>query len=126
MAHEQSSGERAFIYYWTILVTDDDIPEYEEQWQFHPTRKWALDFAWPDIKLAVEIDGGTWLSKHGKKGGHTTGVGYQKGCEKGNAAIILGWRVLRYTPTMLDVDPQLCITQILEAIGENDGRDKFG
>ncbi len=25
-------------------------------------RKWRLDFAWPDIKLAVEIEGGIWTN----------------------------------------------------------------
>lgn len=112
----QSSAERKFAYYWRILGSPDF--EYVEQHRFHPTRKWRLDFSWEKQMVAAEIDGGTWLSKHGKKGGHTTGVGYQKDCEKANAAVTLGWRVFRFTPSMLDANPSLCINQILEVLGD--------
>lgn len=60
--------------------------------RFHPSRKWAFDFAWPDQRVAVEIEGGTLV-----KGRHTRAVGYEADCEKYNAAVTLGWRVFRYT-----------------------------
>ena len=73
------------------------LPEPVEQHSFHPTRKWAFDFAWPEIKLAVEIEGGTW-----SKGRHTQGSGFEKDCEKYNAAALAGWLVLRFTGRMVN------------------------
>lgn len=61
------------------------------EYQFHPTRKWKFDFAFPDQKLAVEIEGGIWTN-----GRHTRGSGYRGDMEKYNAAALLGWKVLRF------------------------------
>ncbi|MCB5206098.1 hypothetical protein [Methylovorus mays] len=52
---------------------------------FHPTREWRFDFARPDIKLAIEVEGGT-LSG----GRHTRGAGYEADCYKYNEAARLG------------------------------------
>ena len=46
----------------------------------------------PKHQVAVEVDGGTW-----SRGSHTRGAGYAKDAEKGNAAVLLGWRVLHFT-----------------------------
>jgi len=43
------------------------------------------------IKIAIEAEGGVWTG-----GRHTRGGGYTKDAEKYNAAVVLGWRVLRY------------------------------
>jgi len=64
--------------------------------RFHPVRRWRFDLAFPDRKLAIEVDGGTWSN-----GRHTRGAGYAKDAEKGNAAIVLGWRVLHYTSNVI-------------------------
>jgi len=68
----------------------------ESEHRFHPTRRWRFDFAWPAIKVAVEIEGGTWAA-----GRHTRPAGYAGDCCKYNAAVLLGWRVLRYTTQMI-------------------------
>jgi len=34
------------------------LPEPEREYRFHPRRKWRFDAAWPDAKLAVEVEGG--------------------------------------------------------------------
>ena len=57
------------------------------------TRKWKADFAWPDIRLLVEIEGGT----RSGRSRHTKGEGFQRDCEKYNTAALLGWVVLRFT-----------------------------
>lgn len=72
------------------------LPTPTREYLFHPVRRWRFDLAWPAIKVAVEIEGGTWIN-----GGHTRALGYQKDCTKYNAAAELGWVVLRYTPAML-------------------------
>ena len=65
--------------------------------KFHPTRKWRFDIALVERKIAVEVEGGTWVS-----GRHSRGTGYRNDCEKYNEATKMGWRVLRFTPDMID------------------------
>lgn len=74
------------------LKRSRQIPPYEREVRFHPTRKWRFDFAWPDLKCAVEIEGATWHA-----GRHTRGSGFVKDAEKYAEAAILGWRVIRVT-----------------------------
>lgn len=62
------------------------------QFKFHPVRKWAFDFAWPQRKVALEVDGGVHTG-----GRHTRGAGFTEDCVKANTALIMGWRVLRAT-----------------------------
>ena len=85
-----STLEKKFMRLWDMLATDYPIPLREHR--FHPKRMWRFDFAWPEYKLAVEIDGGTFIG-----GRHNQGIQFSKDCEKLNAATLLGWRVLRYT-----------------------------
>jgi very-short-patch-repair endonuclease len=67
-----------------------------QEHRFHPVRKWSLDFARPDIKLAVEIEGGTFTG-----GRHTRGKGYEEDCEKYNALTAMGWTLFRFTSRMV-------------------------
>lgn len=83
----KSYGEELFALHCKALSIDV-VREY----RFHEKRKWRFDFAIPALKIAVEIEGGTW-----GKSRHTTGSGFEKDCEKYNSATEFGWRVLRYT-----------------------------
>jgi very-short-patch-repair endonuclease len=85
------------------------------EYQFHPTRRWAFDFAWPKHRLAVEIDGGQWAphgGRHARDGDR----------EKLNAAAMLGWRVMRYSGTMLH-DPTSVVDEIVRALEVSDAVD---
>ncbi len=73
------------------------LPTPEREYRFHSTRRWRFDFAWPDVKLAVEVEGGTWA-----QGRHTRGPGFEGDCEKMNEATLMGWRVLRVTASMVN------------------------
>jgi len=81
----------------------------QAEYQFDPARKWRFDVAFPDHCLAVEVDGGQWLPHGGR---HNT----DRDREKLNRAAELGWRVLRYSPTQLEHNPQRVITQIRAAL----------
>ena len=59
--------------------------------------------------LAVECEGGTY-----SKGRHVRGEGFAKDCEKYNVAALLGWRVLRFTGSMIYSGE--AVTQIEEAL----------
>lgn len=73
---------------WTPLGCPPPVPEY----RFHETRKWRFDFAWPDKKVAVEIEGGIWI-----RGRHSRGAGMLGDMDKYNSAGALGWRIFRFT-----------------------------
>lgn len=55
-----------------------------------PVREWRFDFAWPAVKVALELDGAVWT-----QGRHTRGSGFLGDLEKMNEAAIRGWLVLR-------------------------------
>lgn len=100
-----STLEAAFAHWWALLAPDLPAPEVE--YRFHPTRRWRMDFAWPEHQVYVECDGGTYM-----QGRHTRGAGYANDCAKLNAATMLGWRGLRFTTDMLQHEPELAITQL--------------
>ena len=63
---------------------------YVREHRFHPTRRWKFDFAWLDLKLAVEIEGGIFV-----RGRHVSPRGFIADCEKYNNAVLEGWEVIR-------------------------------
>jgi very-short-patch-repair endonuclease len=68
-----------------------DLPLPEPEYRFHPSRMWRVDFAWPELRLAVEIEGAIWTG-----GRHTRGAGVLGDMEKYNALSVMGWRLLRF------------------------------
>ena len=64
---------------------------------FFPGRRWRIDFAIIDLKIGIEIEGGVWSG-----GAHTRGKGFIEDMEKYNAAVTLGWVILRFTPQDLN------------------------
>lgn len=61
--------------------------------KFHPTRRWRFDYAIPEHKIALEVEGGVWT-----QGRHTRPQGFLGDIEKYNTATLMGWRVFRTTP----------------------------
>lgn len=73
-------------------------PDYVRDFQFdRPRSGLELDFAWPDLKVAVEINGG-----QGAKGnsGHGNWYGLERDAEKQNLCVLRGW-TLFWLPTSL-------------------------
>ena len=68
----------------------------EVEYSFHPTRKWRSDFAFPHERVLVEFEGGVYT-----QGRHSRGRGFEKDCEKYNAAGLMGYIVLRFTASMV-------------------------
>ena len=52
------------------------------EYRFNPDRRWRFDFAWPDKKVAVEMEGGIWI-----KGRHNRGRGMINDMIKYNWAV---------------------------------------
>ncbi|MGN0206795.1 MAG: hypothetical protein ACI4BC_06090 [Muribaculaceae bacterium] len=79
--------------FFTILCRSDLKVECVKEHKFHPTRKWRFDYAIPEHKIAIEVEGGVWTG-----GRHTSPMGFLNDMEKYNTATIMGWRVLRTIP----------------------------
>jgi len=69
---------------------------YVREYQAIPGRKFRFDFAFMKERLLVEINGGTY-----SKGAHSTGTGINRDYEKGNLAVLNGWRVLSFDTKMV-------------------------
>lgn len=55
-----------------------------------PNRRFKMDFAWVKQRVAVEIQGGTYMGKSA----HNTGKGLSRDYEKNNLAIQNGWVII--------------------------------
>ena len=64
----------------------------EREYVFAEPRKWRFDFAWPQLLIAVEVEGGSWSG-----GSHTRGQRFEQDVEKYNEATLRGWRLFRFT-----------------------------
>ena len=71
--------------------------DFVEEYRFHETRMWRFDLAVPALKLAIEYQGHGTTGRTGHVGGHASVVGMAKDCEKDFAAVMAGWRVLKFT-----------------------------
>jgi very-short-patch-repair endonuclease len=102
----KSEPEERFALTWKVLGG----PRLEREFAFAPPRKWRFDFARPIEKIAIEIEGGVHEGEH--RGRHMREEGFAADCEKYNAAALMGWRIVRLTPDM--IQPTLLNRIILE------------
>lgn len=72
--------------------------DLQQEYQFHAERKFRFDYACPELKIAVEQEGGIWL-KGG--GAHSRPQNILRDMEKYNLATSMGWKILRRTPDQL-------------------------
>lgn len=101
-----------FAAMWHNLAGDlARLYQLVREYEFHDSRGWRFDAAWPDLRVAVEIQGGGW-----KRGRHHRGRGYQNDCLKRNAATLAGWAVLTYTTDDLDKRPVQVVEEVAAAL----------
>lgn len=81
------------------------LPEPMTEFVFYAKRNWRLDFYWPELALAAEVEGGTWGRKmpdgSRQPGRHNRPQGYEDDCEKYNTATLFGIRLFRFTTNMV-------------------------
>lgn len=87
--------------------------EHATEYRFDPDRRWRFDFAFIPQKIAVECEGGTWMN-----GRHNRGYGIEKDMEKYNRAVMLGWKVLRFSKKM--IQDRTAINMVLELLAKGD------
>jgi hypothetical protein len=97
---------------FTIICKTDLHVDVVKELKFHPKRLWRFDYAIPEYKIAIEVEGGAFKKRQYKDkktgesittigGRHNSAVGFLNDMEKYNSAAILGWRVFRVTPETL-------------------------
>lgn len=106
---DEDRADREFLFQCRAL----QLPPVLAQWRFqnsrHPnsaSRKHRADFAFPDFKLFVEIDGGVWI-----KGAHSHPLDILRNMTKGNDAAFLGFTVLHFTPEEVTSGHAIAFTQ---------------
>ena len=101
-----------------LMLQCEGVKGWIGEYRFHNIRLWRFDFAWPGALLAVEVDGGNQMVRRSRRTGKPVVVGrHTKDSDlaKLNAAAILGWRVMRFSPQMVRSGEAL--TTIKEALG---------
>ncbi len=91
-------------------IRDAGLPEPHTQYQFHGTRKWKADVAFPQFRVICEVNGGTHQHM-----AHSTGTGIHRDYEKQNAAQLMGYRYFEFDRQM--IEDGTAINTICEAIG---------
>lgn len=71
------------------------LPEPVKEFKFHAERGWRYDYAWPDLKVAAEYQGGVFDEG---RSGHTSKGGVLRDVEKLNESQAAGWHVVYVTP----------------------------
>lgn len=77
-----------------------------------PGRRYRWDFAWPEARVLVEINGGTYAHM-----GHSTGPGIARDYEKSNLAMLAGWRTFVFDRRMVEAGTALDVTAKALGIG---------
>ncbi|MGN1386432.1 MAG: hypothetical protein ACI4XS_07510 [Bacillus sp. (in: firmicutes)] len=67
-----------------------------KEYYFHPKRRWRFDYAIPEYRIAIEVEGGVWT-----QGRHTRAKGFLGDIDKYNTAAVMGWMLVRTTPNKL-------------------------
>ncbi len=63
-----------------------------QHYKFYDKRRWKFDIAILPFKIGIEVEGGSFCL-----GRHNRPIGFRNDIEKYNKAVILGWKLLRYT-----------------------------
>lgn len=104
--YKKKSREKNWIAETLFTWCNARLLPLQEEYKFHPHRKWRFDWCVEPLKLAFEYEG-----IYSQQSRHTNRKGYSRDTEKYNAAITLGWRVFRYTASTfknLEIDLESC------------------
>jgi very-short-patch-repair endonuclease len=91
------------------LVRRSKLPSPERQYQIRERGRLlaVVDFAYPDVRLAIEADGYRW---------HSGRLRWQRDLERRNALTQLGWRIVHVTAHDIEQRPAEIVAAIREAL----------
>jgi very-short-patch-repair endonuclease len=100
-----SDLEEKFAAQWAA----EGLPEYVRNFKpWAPERGFEIDFAIPDRKIGIEVEGGIF-----RKGGHSSGAGIARDIDKHNLALFTGWRIVRVTSSQVSNGEALLLAKAL-------------
>ncbi|MEI6872784.1 MAG: hypothetical protein WCL08_10930 [Verrucomicrobiota bacterium] len=85
-----SDAEELFAFQVRALKMLAPVRNY----RFLPGRKFEIDFAWPELMVGIEIQGGIWRTGGGA---HSRPANIERDIEKHNLLLDHGWRVWQFT-----------------------------
>ena len=105
LAKEQAKARRellelAMLHQLRAIRLDEGM---QMQYAPVPGRRFRSDFAWPEKKLLLECDGGTWDG-----GAHGRGSGIELDNEKLALTAILGYRTIKVTSSQVRSGVAIC------------------
>lgn len=103
------SKEKDWIAYNLAIWANEHSMILEEEYRFHPTRKWRADWAISALRVLIEYEG-----LMSAKSRHTSVKGFTGDTDKYREAAKAGWIVLRYTA--------LNYKQVIQDLDEIDDR----
>jgi cytochrome oxidase assembly protein ShyY1 len=65
----------------------------EKEYEFHGERKFRSDWAFPELKILIEYEGGIFMNRSG----HNSHTGIQRDIDKYSLAQNMGFRLIRIT-----------------------------
>ena len=113
-ARTRSKKDKAYLfeYYWHQLAPREFVPVQEYPFSRVIGRKHCFDCAFPEYRIGVEVDGGTWMKNGGR---HNS----ESDTEKRNIAASLRWLIFHFTPHMIKNNPIGCVNMVLKAIQDS-------
>ena len=82
-------GARLFL----KRLQEAGLPAPIAEYKFWPGRKFAFDYAWPEFRVALEVEGGVFTRQ-----AHGSISGVLRDMEKYSEAAARGWRIIRCLP----------------------------
>jgi very-short-patch-repair endonuclease len=84
-----------------VVFMDGEVVHRHTRRMKHRKRSpgWSFDFAWPEQRIAVEVEGVSVHKADGMfviGGRHGSIAGFKEDCEKYAWAAVMGWRVMRF------------------------------
>lgn len=93
MAKKPSSLEALLL----EKIKDAGLPEPVREYKALKDRKFPWDFAWPEHRILVEIQGAIY-----QRGAHSRGAGIERDMEKLNLATLAGYRCMQFSRRMIE------------------------
>lgn len=104
---KSSSAELMFAWGWQQFYSEQPQPIHDQT--FIKGRRYRPDFRWPNEKVIVEIEGGSFIPGGGR---HNRAAGFEADCAKYNLFAEHGYLILRFTTQMIDRD----LAEVLEQV----------
>lgn len=105
------SLEDRFLRAWKKKFPKLEVPVRE--YRFHETRKFRIDFAWPEFRVGVEIQGGSFV-----KGGHNRAIVQSSDYEKVREAAKMGWIILPFNTKDIGVVDDGKIYKVVDEVAK--------